>query len=336
MVRAFSLALAITASLFILPAAHAQDMSADYRALIADAATYDDGANFEAVITMIARNAEDGSDAVLAAVRELAAHREAEAARILGVSLQTEAAQAAAPAPAPAPSTATAEVAPAPADLSPDRGWLGGWSGRVSAGLTFVSGNSDQQSYTLGLHLDREFGDRWRLTNRINYGYAESSGVVSQDQVQIESRVEKAISERWGLFLGGQYDRDRLSSYDWTAFLSAGVTWQAIASDDIDWSLRAGPGVRYLTPMAGPNETQAVLDLGSDFEWTITDTSSFGSETTFLAAESSKLQQVFSFTTSVTEAWALELGWRYQYEFEPLPGFENSDSTVTVSVVREF
>jgi len=334
MVRAFSLVLAITASLLVLPAADAQNVSADYRALIADAATYDDGANFEAVITMVARNAEGGSEAVLTAVREVAAHRETDAARILGLSPQTEAAQAAAP--APVQTAAATETMSAPADLTPDRGWLGGWSGRASAGLTFVSGNSDQQSYTLGLHLDREFGDGWSLTNRINYGYAESSGVVSQDQFQIESRVEKAISERWGLFLGGQYDRDRLSSYDWTAFLSAGVTWQAIASDDIDWSLRAGPGVRYLTPMAGPNETQAVLDLGSDFEWTITDTSSFGSETTFLAAESSKLQQVFSFTTSVTEAWALELGWRYQYEFEPLPGFENSDSTVTVSVVREF
>lgn len=333
MVRALSLAIAVTVSLLILPAAEAQDLSADYRALIADAATYDDGANFEAVITMVARNAEGGSDAVLAAVRDVAAHRETDAARILGVSTQ---ASVSPPPAAPAQSAATTDTAAAPADLTPDRGWLGGWSGRVSAGLTFVSGNSDQQSYTLGLNLDREFGDGWSLTNRINYGYAESSGVVSQDQFQIESRVEKAISERWGLFLGGQYDRDRLSSYDWTAFVSAGVTWQAIASDDIDWSLRAGPGVRYLTPMVGPSESQAVLDLGSDFEWTITDTSTFGSETTLLAAESSKLQQVFSFTTAVTDAWSLELGWRYQYEFEPLPGFDESDSTVTVSVVREF
>lgn len=332
MARAVSFALAFVFSFVVLPSASAQELSADYRALIADAAIYEDGANFGAVITMVARNAEGGSGAVLAAVREVAPHREADAAHILGGSAPV----AAVPAPSPVRAAAATETAATPADLTPDRGWVGGWSGRVSAGLTFVSGNSDQQSYTLGLNLDREFGDGWSLTNRINYGYAELSGVVSQDQFQLESRVEKAISERWGLFLGGQYDRDRLSSFDWTAFLSAGVTWQAINNDTIDWSLRAGPGVRYLTPLSGPSETQAVLDLGSDFEWTITDTSSFGSETTLLAAESSKLQQVFSFTTSVTEAWALELGWRYQHEFEPLPGFEESDSTVTVSVVRDF
>lgn len=333
MVRAAPFALAVILALISLPAADAQDLNPHFRQLIADAATHDDGANFEAIIIMIARNAEGGDNSVLAAVRDLAPGREAQAAALLATAPRPAIAQDA-PAPAPAPSPAPA--ASAPADVSLEPGWLGGWSGRVSAGLSFVSGNSDQQTYTLGLHLDRDFGGGWALTNRLSYGYAESAGVVSQDQFQLETRLERELNARWGLFLGGQYDRDQLSSYDWTAFVSAGATWQAIKTDRIDWSLRAGPGARYLTPVAGPSETQVLLDLGSSFEWTVSAASTFASQTTLLAADSSRLEQYFSFTTAVAHQWQVELGWRYKHEFEPLPGFEEADSTVTASVVREF
>lgn len=315
--------------------AFAQDLSDDYSRLIAEAAALDDGAHFESTLVVISNVAPGGRDAVLAAVATIAPDRLETARLALGAPATTSPSVQIAEASAPATPAAESPAAQ-PVAVSSPTGWLSGWSGRLAAGLSFVSGNSDQQSYTLGLNLDRDFGNGWSLTNRLSYGYAESSGVVSQDQFRAESRVERSLNDRWGLFLGGQYDRDLLSSFDWTAFLSAGATYQAISSDDVDWSLRAGPGVRYLVPTAGPTETQAVLDLGSDFQWSITGTTHFGSETTLLLAESSKLQQVFSLTTNVTETWAVELGWRYQYEFEPLPGFEESDSTVTASLVREF
>ena len=328
---------AIFFALFISVSASAQELSDDYRQLIGEAATHDDGTHFNATIILISNVAPGGADSVIRAISDIAPERLGSAQSALGIEPSTRAA----PSPMAAMTQAPGESGP-PAngvqtDLpTTDRSFLLGWSGRISAGLSHVSGNSEQQSYALGFHLDRDFGNGWNLTNRLDYGYAESAGAVSQDQLQIESRIERAFNDRWGAFLGGQYDRDQLSSYDWTVFASAGLTYQAIASDKFDWSLRAGPGVRYLTPTLDPDETQIVLDLGSDFAWTIDDTSSLGSETTLLAAESSKLQQVFSFTTAVTEAWALEFGWRYQYEFEPLPGFEASDSTVTISVVREF
>ena len=321
--------------LLISFSASAQQLSDDYRRLIDEAAHLNGGAHFDATLTLISNVAPGGNDAVLAAVADLAPERLVQARAALGVETPSPAPLLLAETALPEPESAQAR-ADLPASGPVDTGWLSAWSGRVAAGLSFVSGNSDQQSYTLGLHLDREFGDGWSLTNRLSYGYAESSGVVSQDQFQAESRVERRLNDRWGLFLGGQYDRDVLSSFDWTAFLSGGVTWQAIARDDIDWSLRAGPGVRYLVPTVGPSETQALLDLGSDFQWDMTDTTQLNSETTLLVADSSRLQQVFSLTTHVTEAWAVELGWRYQYEFEPLPGFEESDSTVTASLVREF
>ncbi|HAQ36657.1 MAG: hypothetical protein CMF74_10965 [Maricaulis sp.] len=332
---ACSLVLAV-ACLFAAPHAAAQDLPEPYVRLIADAATYDDGANFDAVVMMVARNAEGGDEAVMAAVRQVAPQRSAQASAALGqAGTMTLADNAVRPEPAtmamqPVEADAAAAASPAAPEIDP------GWTGRVSAGLSVASGNSEQQTYNLGAELNREFANGWTFDSRINYAYAESAGAVTQDQLALEARGDRSVSERWGYFIGGQYDRDVLSSFDWTAFVSAGATFQAIERETLDWSLRAGPGVRYLMPATGSEETQFVVDLGSDLEWQITPDSVFISETTLLVAESSRAEQSFRFNTSVADNWAVEFEWRYRYEFEPLPGFEESDSRVTASLVREF
>ena len=324
----FALACVIAA-----PLAAAQDLPESYVRLIEDAATFDDGANFEAVILMVARNAEGREQAVMDAVRRIAPGRAVQASATLGLTGDIELANNAAH-PEPATMAMRPDEAEAAQPAAP--GIESGWTGRVSAGLSVASGNSDQQTYNLGGELNREFANGWEFNSRINYAYAESSGAVTQDQLSLEARGDRSLSGHWGYFIGGQYDRDVLSSFDWTAFVSAGAIFQAIERETLDWSLRAGPGVRHLMPATGSQETQFLLDLGSDLEWQITPDSVFISETTLLAAESSRAEQSFRYNTSVADNWAVEFEWRYRYEFEPLPGFEESDSRVTASLVREF
>lgn len=326
-------------ALIAAPHAQAQDLPDPYLRLIEDAASYDDGANFDAVVTMVARNAEGGADAVMEAVRRIAPSRTAQAATVLGrVSpvARTETRPTPQTLAMEPDDTITAADAGAVAAAPAAEGEEAGWTGRISAGLSVASGNSDQQTYNLGAELNREFANGWNFDSRINYAYAESGGAVTQDQLSLEVRGERELTERWGWFIGGQYDRDVLSSYDWTAFVSAGAAFHAIERETLDWTLRAGPGVRYLVPATGGEDTQFVLDLGSDFEWQITPDSVFISETTLLVADAAKAEQSFRYNTSVADNWAVEFEWRYRYEFEPLPGFEESDSRVTASLVREF
>ena len=186
--RFIRLAGLLLAGLLVTSAASAQELSDGYRRLIADAAIYEDGANFDEIVVMVARNAAGGADAVMDAVRSVAPDRAAQAAALLGVAEDVTVAQAAA---APAAPAAPASPAAAPAH-TPNHDW----TGRVSAGLTFASGNSDQQTWNLGLQLDRNFGNGWSLASRLNYAYGESAGVVSQDQLQVEARGEREIGDR--------------------------------------------------------------------------------------------------------------------------------------------
>lgn len=324
-------------SLAFAAPAFGQVLSDDYRRLLAEAAATQDDAGFAGTVDLIARVAPGGAPAVLNALAGVAPDRltlaeNRLAAADTGVPNPFADARAGE---AEDPETGPAESAQVREDRFLPLPPLSGWSGRLSAGLRVDSGNSDQQDYTLGLGINRALAE-WGFEAGIDYAYSESGGNVARDQLSLEARGERDIGNRFSLFLGGEYDQDQLSSFDYTAFLSAGLAYRPAVPETMDWVLRAGPGIRYVVPVTGPEESQFALDLGSDYSWQITETSRFTSETTLLVAESSRAEQKFAFITALSEAWAIEAAWRYRHEFEPLPGFEEGDSRFDISVVREF
>jgi putative salt-induced outer membrane protein YdiY len=320
----------ILLSLAFAGPAFGQTLSEDYRRLLADAATSQDDSGFAETVALLARVAPGGAPSVLNALAEIAPDRLTLAEnRFMAADIDVENQLVEAETPsAGSPDVTDDNVGLLAAPLS-------GWSGRASAGLRVDTGNSDQQDYTLGLQIVRDLAE-WGFEAGVDYAYSEAGGAVSRDQLSLTARGERDIGSRFSLFLGGEYDQDQLSSYEFTSFISAGLAYRPLLADDKSWVLRAGPGIRYVSPVTGAAESQFALDLGSDFEWQITATSRFTSETSLLIAESSRAEQKFAFITALSEAWAVEASWRYRHEFEPLPGFEAGDSRFDISIVREF
>lgn len=326
--------LAILSVLAVSAPAFGQALSEDYRRLLAEAAATQGDEGFAETVDLVARVSPGGAPAVLDALAEIAPDRLTLAEnRFIAADIGVTQQMVDLP-----PQPAGEENVVADAGLDDGKGFLpnlDAWSGRLSAGLRVDSGNSDQQDYSLGLEIERELAE-WGFEGGIDYAYSEASGLTSRDQLRVDARGEREIGERWSLFLGGEFDQDQLSSYDYTSFVSAGVAYRPALPENLDWVLRAGPGIRYVSPVTGAAESQFAVDLESDFEWQVTDTSRFAAETALLIAESARAEQTFAFITALNEAWAVEASWRYRHEFEPLPGFEAGDSRFDVSIVREF
>ena len=339
-IRTFMAALA---AFFCLTAAAAAQVSSDYARLIEDAATYQDEAQFAATLALVARNAEGGEAAVMDTVALVAPDRAGEAYAALGVEDSAPVMVAEAEtAEAVAAETAEAGEAPAydwswrrPFSAFEDNGPLAAWSGKVRAGLRVDSGNSDHQSYTLGVDVTRELIG-WGFDGSIDYAYSETDNVTGVDELIVDARGERELGERWTAFVEGNYERDELASFDFTAFAGAGLGYRIFEREDLNWTLRAAPGARFTDPIGGELQTDPAVELGSSFEWALTETASLTSESSVIVADAASADQEFALTTRVGGAWAVELKYRYQYEFEPLPGFENADSRVDVSLVREF
>lgn len=333
---------AALAAISVSTLSHA-DLSADYRALLDAAAAQQDDAGLLATATLVAGLSETGQADVLAHIEAHAAHRLAVFAAWQGGEA-TEIEIAAAEVDAAV--DADVEAAEDEAGSAADRGWAARalnpqlpefWSGRASFGLRIDQGNVDLKDFAFALELDREIEDGWDVDSRFAYAFSEADDQVTRDNWLLEARLSRTFEEGAGYYIASTFEDDEVGSYARSAFVTGGAIWQVVDNPKFDWSLRAGAGARYreerLTGEAGWNE---IVEAGSHFHWQITETARLESETTAFAGGGSRITQNLTVRTPVAEHWALETALRARHEFDTEPGVEPTETTMNVSLSRDF
>ena len=331
--------IAALALMFAASAASAQEagLSADLQALLEAAAEAEDPAAFEQAVSLIALTRPAGD--VAAAAARISADREAQARAVLGLEPVTASEPEtgmALPEAEPEPESALAwRAAPAAVAQAVASGDPESWSGEARLGVRHDGGNSDRQDYTLGLKAERALAT-WGFDGELAYAYSEVDGAVGRDEILASAQIDREAGARWTFYANTEFRRDALSGFDYTALAGAGAGYRVYAREDLAWTLEAGPAVRIVAPETGDESYEAALDLGSDFEVSLTDSVRFTSETSALIAETSRAEQRFALDTALGALWALRLSYQYTYEFEPEPGFENADSRTDLEIVRQF
>ncbi|KPP82259.1 MAG: putative salt-induced outer membrane protein [Oceanicaulis sp. HLUCCA04] len=209
------------------------------------------------------------------------------------------------------------------------------WDGRASLGIRFDSGNTAREDYTFGLQVERELSG-WGFQGNIDYAYSEVNGTIGRDNFRTRLRGEREAGERFTYFAAADYERDRVASFDWTAFTGIGAGYRVLIDPARTWIVRAGPGIRMLAEPGHGTQTVAALDLGSDIALQLTESISFTSETSLLVSDTSRFDQIFGLNSALNDLWSLRVQYSYRHEFEPNPGFVSGDSRTDISIAREF
>ncbi|WP_291843281.1 DUF481 domain-containing protein [Maricaulis sp.] len=326
-----------------------------YQDLLNEAADrQDDDARFFETADMISVLVDGGRGAVHAYVNEHLPHRSGALADwplpAPTPDPATDPAPAAAAAPAPAAHDAHRSLGGAPIDLTeaPDGSgsWLAGsiraladdsWAGHVRAGIQLERGNSELTDFTFAFELDRELEDGWRIDSQFEYFLSESATRTTRDNWLVELRTTRELDSGIGYYAGGSYERDLIGIYGRSAFLTGGGIWHAVENSRANWVLRAGVGQRYREDgLTGETLTDWVAEAGSSFHYQISETASFGSETTAFAGGGSRIDQRFTLTNRLFGGWAVQTGLRIEHEFEDRPGFDPTDIRLDVSLLYAF
>jgi putative salt-induced outer membrane protein YdiY len=341
----------VCAAAVLCPAAGAE-LSEEYRALLGAADARQSDAEFLETANLLATVAPGGRSDVIAAVAELAPRR------MDVLEAWSEMAEPAAVTAAAGPVDAGAWIAEAEAESAAAartpagtaetagtvRHWHGyadwfhpyHWDGQAKLGLAIDSGNTEQSDYNLAVELSRPLNGGWGFDGKLEYYYTENSGHVTRDRWLVEARGEQPSADRWSYFIGSSLEQDRMSGYDYSAVLAGGATYHPLDSERQSWILRAGPGVRHRVPVGRNGRTRWVMELGSVYDMTLTETAQLSSETTLLAGPEPRGEQRFKLTTAISDGWGVELGYRVKHEFDPQPDVEPTDSRLDFSIVRNF
>ncbi|MGY6628681.1 MAG: DUF481 domain-containing protein [Oceanicaulis sp.] len=327
-------ALALSAALTAASAADAPRLPDSLSALLAAAHETGDAEVFSQAVRLISLTHD--AEIVAAAAGALSRDSGARARAALGLELMAPEAMA---------DTARAEEGAAEGDQPasmPEQalaflanGRLENWSGRVRVGLRHDAGNVDRHDYSLGLEVTRALAG-WGFEGAINYNFSEVNGRTGRDELITRARGERERGDRWTNFLDARYERDRLSGFEWKTFMGGGVGYRVYTRDALSWTLRAAPGLRRSRLASGDTNMFGALDLGSDFQASLTENMRFTANSNLLLTDGAQADQTLSLATALGAVWSLELRYRYRYQFEPEPGFTNGDSRADFSIVREF
>jgi len=149
-----------------------------------------------------------------------------------------------------------------------------GWSAAIDFSLDTTTGNTDEETTRLGVHLKRTLR-RERLGIDASYYHKTSEGDVSDNKLTVGA-VHDWLNpgSRWFFFALGRFDYDEFESWQKRANAQVGPGYNLIGTDDMSLNLRAGAGARK--EWGSQNNSVKFEGLaGFDFVWKMTDRQSF-------------------------------------------------------------
>lgn len=211
-----------------------------------------------------------------------------------------------------------------------------GWSGSLSASYSMSSGNTDTTDLSVGGRLRYGSGP-WNHSFGVALEYAEDNGVKSEEEVFATYDVNRYFNDKFYVFGLGSVRYDDFDSNRFDAFLGAGPGVRIINNDTTTWRVQAGPGVRYIEDQLGADTTEVAGIASSRVYHEITDAVFLTNDTDVLYSGTGTLAtNEFGVNFKVSEALTTRLGYRTEYNSDPLPGLENFDNKLTAALIVGF
>ena len=211
-----------------------------------------------------------------------------------------------------------------------------GWSGSLSASLSATSGNTDTGDFSLGARMRYGAGP-WNHSFGAAIEYGEDNGVTSKEEAFGTYEANRYFNESFYLFGLGSVRYDDFASNRYDAFLGAGPGYRVVNTEDMTWRIQAGPGVRYTEDQLGDSETELAGLASSRFFYEVSETVFLTNDTDVLHSSDGTLAtNEFGVNFKMTDTLSTRLGYRTEYNSDPLPGVENTDNALTAAIVFGF
>ena len=246
-----------------------------------------------------------------------------------------------------------------------------GFSGSMSLAYAGSSGNSEDQDLTVagrvrygGAIVNQSLGFGLNFGESTDPETGES--FTSEEETFLVYEANRYFTEDFYGFGLGYYRNDDFDTLQQDAFIGAGVGYRIVNTRNFAWRLQAGPGVRW---SEGQDDLDVLnLDAGSvdvvdgEFDFTDTDLGPGEEETELAGIAASRFFYVLTDTVvvsndtdvvysdsagtlvrndlgvnfQVNERLSTRVGYRTDYNSEPLPGLDNTDNRLSIALVFGF
>lgn len=211
------------------------------------------------------------------------------------------------------------------------------WSGSAELGFINTSGNTDTQSTNGGFALKHK-GEKWDKAVKISALTSKENNTTSKEKYNGEVKFDRNFSERSYLVINGTQERDRFNGFEYQTTASVGYGYRAIKEEDMNLALEAAPGYsRDKQKESGDISEDAILRLGLNFDWAITDGVSFIEEfTADIGEDNSTYKSETGLKSKIIGALATKITYKVKYVEEVPDENKNTDRELAITFVYSF
>lgn len=209
-------------------------------------------------------------------------------------------------------------------------------TGSVSLTYSGTDGNTDTQDFAAGGRFTMRDGD-WGHSIGFAFEFGESNGVKDEENAFLIYDVTRSFSDRFYVFGLARLEVDEFASNEKDAFIGVGPGYRVINQNDTAWRVQAGVGARYTELQNGTDDTEPAGIISSRFFYRINPMVSLTNDTDILGSEVNTLvTNDLGVSLAMNDQLSTRIGYRTEYDSDPLPGLEHTDNSLNVSLVYSF
>ena len=213
-----------------------------------------------------------------------------------------------------------------------------GWSGAGEVGFVNTTGNTESTALNVTLGIVKTT-EKWRYRFGGTALMTSEDGDKDNERYTAELQADRKLGEKGYLFGVYRYESDKFGSYDPSQSITIGYGRELMKSEKQVLKGEIGGGYRKQEErLTGETQSDAIIRILLDDAWQIFSTTSWtnrllietGSNNTFT-------QWNTGLTVSMTDAFALKLGFELRNNSDIPPGdSEKTDTITSVNLVYGF
>jgi len=212
----------------------------------------------------------------------------------------------------------------------------GKWDGAAELGFIMSRGNTESETLNAQFRVENT-RPKWLHRVELKVLQVSEQETTTAESYELSGRSEYSLDENDYLFGSLRYEDDRFAGYDRRTTEVVGYGHQFLKREDMTLKGEFGVGARQAKNTDGSSDSEGIARVGLDYQWQITDTSSF-SETVFVEHGESNTytESVTAVTAKINNSLAMKLSYTIKDNSDPQPGFENTDTRTAITLVYDF
>lgn len=213
------------------------------------------------------------------------------------------------------------------------------WERKAEVSLVATGGNTDTQTVGLGGSLVWR-PTPWTTEAKVAFVRSEADDVKTAESFTADFRQARALSARLEAFGRFGFLSNEFAGINARSTIDGGVGYKVIETTVHTLRVDAGLGYSHEDRLEGPDLSFPAMNFGAGYKWQISPTADITEAPLFTASLEDtgdwRFGNSLSLTAVIAGVFSLKATHELKHANAPVPGFEKSDTLLSIALVAKF